>query len=83
MTGVQTCALPILLSIRNELGTSILLIEHDMSVVMEFSDHIVLMDHGVNFSEGSPRAVRDDPKVIAAYLGADEEEAIAVMESGS
>ena len=72
----------LLLSIRGD-GTSILLIEHDMSVVMEISDHIVVMDHGVRIAEGSPREVRDDPKVIAAYLGSDEDEAAAVMESGS
>ena len=73
----------LLLTIRADHGTSILLIEHDMSVVMEISDHVVVMDYGVKISEGTPRQIRDDPRVIAAYLGADEEEAIAVMESGT
>ena len=73
----------LLLSIRDDHGTSILLIEHDMSVVMEISDHVVVMDYGVKIAEGAPKHIRDDPKVIAAYLGTDEDEAIAVMESGT
>ncbi|TIP49347.1 MAG: ABC transporter ATP-binding protein, partial [Mesorhizobium sp.] len=69
----------LLMDIKNNTGTSILLIEHDMSVVMQISDHVVVLEYGRKISDGNPQSVRTDPRVIAAYLGVDDEEVETVL----
>ena len=70
---------PLIRAIRKELGSSILLIEHDMPMVMSISDRIYCLESGSVIAEGSPEAVRNDPNVIASYLGTDER---AIQRSG-
>ena len=57
--------------IRKDFGLTVLLIEHDMKLVMGICERILVLDHGVTISQGSPDHIKKDPKVIAAYLGAD------------
>ncbi len=64
----------LLRDIRDTHGTSILLIEHDMSVVMTISDHVIVLDYGRKIADGTPSAIRCDEHVIAAYLGVEDEE---------
>jgi branched-chain amino acid transport system ATP-binding protein len=67
--------------IRDEHKIGVLLIEHDMSVVMGISDHIIVLDYGRKIAEGSPEQVRSDPAVIRAYLGEDEDEELPTEEA--
>ena len=68
--------------IRDEHQIGVLLIEHDMNVVMEISDHIVVLDYGRLISDGTPEYVRSDPAVIRAYLGEEDEDSVPAAPAG-
>ena len=69
--GEKTDLVQLILSIRDRLGVSFLLVEHDMPVVMGLSDHIIVLNFGRKIAEGLPEEIRKDEEVIAAYLGSD------------
>ena len=66
-----------ILDVNDEFGTTIVLIEHDMSVVMDISDRVVVLDYGKKIGDGAPDEVRNDPDVVRAYLGTTSEDARA------
>jgi branched-chain amino acid transport system ATP-binding protein len=75
LNPVETQALSkIIRFLRQYHGVTVLLIEHDMGMVMEISDHVIVLDHGDVIARGEPKEIQSNTSVIAAYLGTDEEE---------
>jgi ABC-type branched-subunit amino acid transport system ATPase component/ABC-type branched-subunit amino acid transport system permease subunit len=71
---------PLLRRIRDELDCAIVIVEHDMPLLMGLCDRVYAMEQGAVIAEGTPEEIRDDPRVVASYLGTDE---VAIARSGS
>lgn len=83
LNGAESVQLAKLLEeMRTEFGVGILLIEHDMKMVMDISHHVIVLDYGRKIAQGSPEKVRNDPAVIRAYLGAEQDDDLDDISGG-